>query len=113
MYALTQLGLVTCDHATGVVTLQSSQSFVRVAGGLVLVGNNPSNQPIAGCSNLAPTIKPCTRTINVEDGKSSLVYIGGKPVCMDTIVGGTDGTPPSATKYRVRFAGQVFVDLAS
>ena len=68
-----------------------------------------AHKTIAGCGNVGPTIKPCTNTLNVESGKSGFVSIGGKPVCLDTVVGGTDGTPPGATKYRVRQAGQSFV----
>jgi len=113
MKVLTNAAFITCDHATGVVTNISSQSLVRIDGGLVLVGNDPAGKPIAGCSNIGPTIKPCTSTLAVEQGKSSFVSIDGTPVCLDTVVGGTDGTPPSATKYRVRFAGQVLVDSQS
>lgn len=113
MMVITELAFITCDHATGVVGLRSSQSFVRIEGGLVLIGNDPGNKMIGGCSNIGPTIKPCTMTMAVEQGKSDFVSIGGTPVCLDTVVGGTDGTPPSATKYRVRHPGQVLVDSQS
>ncbi|MEM7049055.1 MAG: hypothetical protein AAF604_05325 [Acidobacteriota bacterium] len=109
MKLLTRIALLSCDHATGVVALSASQSLVRIAGVPVLVGNDPGSKGIGGCTNVAPTIKPCARTLAVEQGKSGLVRIAGKPACLDTVVGGTDGTPPSATKYRVRFPGQVFV----
>jgi len=110
MRVLTDRAFITCDHATGVVGNRASQWFVRIEGALVLIGNDPGNKMIGGCSNIGPTIKPCTMTMAVEQGKSSFVSIGGTPVCLETVVGGTDGTPPAATKYRVRFPGQVLVD---
>lgn len=113
MKPLNEAALVTCDHATGVVANRSSQPFVRIVGRPVLVGNDPANKGIGGCSNLAATIKPCTRTLGVEAGKSTFVFVRGKPICLETVVGGTDGTPPSITKYRVRFPGHTLVDVAS
>lgn len=111
MRPLTEAALITCDHATGVVAHQASHGFVRIGGFLVLRGNDPGNKGIGGCSNIAPTIKPCTRTMAVETGRSTFVFIRDKPVCLETVVGGTDGTPPSATKYRVRSPGQAVVNI--
>ena len=113
MKIITEAGLISCDHATGIVTKLASQRFVSINSALVLVGNDPGNKPIAGCSNIAPTIKPCTMTMAVEEGKSALVFINNKPVCLETVIGGTDGTPPGLTKYRVRVPGQIFVDTES
>lgn len=113
MQLMTELALITCDHGTGKVSSKSSQALVWVEGSAVLVGNDPGNKMIGGCSNLAPTIKPCTLSMAVEQGKSALVSIDGVPVCLDTVVGGTDGTPPSATKYRVREPGQGFIHLGA
>ena len=111
MKPITERALITCDHATGVVAHKSSQSLARISGSWILVGNDPANKSIGGCINAGPTIKPCARTMAVEQGKSSFVYVRGKPVCLDTVVGGTDGTPPSATKYRVRSPGQGLVSV--
>ncbi len=111
MQILTELALVTCDHSTGVVANVPSQNVVSICGGRVLVGNDPAGKAIAGCTNVSTTIKPCTSTLNVEQGKSTFVTINGKPVCMNTVVGGTDGTPPSVTKYRVKFPGQILVEI--
>ena len=83
---------------------------MRISGALVLINNDPGSKSIGGCSNAGPTIKPCTTTLVVEQGKSDFVTIGGTPVLLQTTVGGTDGTPPSATKYRVRHPGQELVD---
>lgn len=113
MQLMTELALITCDHGTGKVASKSSQSLVWVEGSAVLVGNDPGNKMIAGCSNLAPTIKPCTMSMAVEQGHSALVSIDGVPACLDTVVGGTDGTPPSATKYRVRAPGQGLVRVGA
>ncbi|MEM1181088.1 MAG: hypothetical protein AAGM22_22290 [Acidobacteriota bacterium] len=112
MKPLTERALITCDHATGVVAHKASQSLVRIAGAKVLVGNDPASQSIGGCINSGPTIKPCARTLAVEQGKSGLVFVKGKPMCLETVVGGTDGTPPSVTKYRVRSPGQRLVTVS-
>lgn len=109
MKILNQLSIQTCDHGSGIVANAASQTWCRIDGAPILVGNDPAQKGIAGCPNMGPTIKPCTSTLNVEQGKSSFVKVGGKPVCLDTVVGGTDGTPPGATKYRVKFAGQIYV----
>ena len=109
MKILTNAALLNCDHKTGTVMNIASQDFVTINGAPVLINNDPMLKPISGCPNAGPTIKPCTSTVNIEDGKSALVFVNNKPVCMDTISGGTDGTPPVATKYSVTFPGQTFV----
>jgi hypothetical protein len=103
--------VLCCDHKIGIVSNRPSQHFVRIDGALILIGDDPVRKPIAGCPNAGPTIKPCTSTMNIESGKSSLVHINGTPVCMDTVSGGTDGTPPMATKYKVAVPGQNFVNV--
>ncbi len=113
MRPLTELGLSTCDHASGIVTLLSSQHLVKIHGGFILVGSDTVSKGIAGCSNAGPTIKPCTSTLNIESGKSSFVTINGRPILLDTVVGGTDGTPPGATKYRIKAVGHALVEIAS
>jgi hypothetical protein len=111
MKALSQTAVVTCDHGTGIVANAASQQLVTVFGVPLLIGKDPVGKGIAGCTNVSTTIKPCTSTINLDSGNSSWVTINGQGVCLDSVVGGTDGTPPSATKYRVKFAGQVLVDI--
>lgn len=113
MRPLTDLGLSTCDHASGVVTLVASQTFVAIDGGRILVGSDTIGKGIAGCPNAGPTIKPCTSTLNLEAGRSAFVTINGRPVLLDTVVGGTDGTPPGATKYRVRAVGHALLDIGA
>jgi hypothetical protein len=113
MRPLTDFGVSTCDHASGMVTLVASQHFVNIDGGRILIGSDTIGKGIAGCPNVGPTIKPCTSTINLEDGRSAFVTINGKPILLDTVVGGTDGTPPGATKYRVRSVGHALVDISS
>ena len=108
---ITETALLSCDHMTGIVAQVASQHWVRMEGEAPLIGNDPAHKSIAGCGNVGPTIKPCTSTLNVEAGKSTFVHIDGKPICLDTVLGGTDGTPPGATKYRVRQPGQFLVTV--
>lgn len=109
MRLLTLAAVLHCDHQSGLVGLAAQQHFVRISGIPVLVATDPEQRPIAGCPNVGPTIKPCTSTLPVQQGYSGLLRIGGRAVCLDTVVGLTDGTPPGTVNYRVRHAGQDFV----
>ena len=110
MKLITEKAVISCDHKTGIVTHNASQSVVFINGSKVLVGNDPGAKPIVGCINVSPTTKPCTMTLVVEQGTSNLVYIDDHPVCLETVEGGTDGTPPGITRYKVRAPGQEFVE---
>jgi hypothetical protein len=57
------------------------------------------------------TIKPCTATLVAEAGYSSFVRISGRRVCLDSVTGLTDGTPPGVVKYLVRDPGQHLVTI--
>jgi hypothetical protein len=106
---LTLRAVLHCDHQSGLVGLAARQHFVRIAGSPILVDNDPENRPIAGCPNVGPAIKPCTSTLAVQRGYSGLLRIEGHRVCLDTVTGLTDGTPPGTVNYKVRYAGQDFV----
>jgi hypothetical protein len=45
----------------------------------------------------------------VRSGYSSFIQIDGKAVCLDSVVGNTDGTPPMSVDYVVNDPGQHFV----
>lgn len=110
---LTQDALLVCAHELGTVQLTTSQDFVTVNARLVLVNDNPENRPIAACPNIAPTIKPCTTTLKVKQGYSDFVTINGIAICLDTVKGLTDGTPPGTVEYKVNASGQPFVTAES
>jgi hypothetical protein len=54
-------------------------------------------------------MKPCLTTLKVQQGYSGLIDIQGRRVCLDTVTGLTDGTPPGTFKYSVRRPGQDLV----
>lgn len=110
---LTQDALMVCDHQSGFVGIVPSQVLVRIDGRQVLVEPDPVGKPIAGCPMVAPGIKPCTSTLAVAKGYSTLVRIDGRAVCLDTVSGYTDGTPPGTYKYTVRMPGQALVDAGA
>lgn len=97
-----------CGH-DGLVANTSSQSWVRVTKLLVLVATDPEGRPIAMCPNYGVNIKPCTTTLPVREGYSTFLAIDRHAVCLDTVVGYTDGTPPGAVDYTVRSPGQQLV----
>jgi hypothetical protein len=112
MKILTNAARLTCKHMTGKVLLLRFQDFVTIEGQPVLRRNDPEFSLITGCLNAGPTIKPCTLTLPAYQGYSDLVFIEGIPVCLDSITGLTDGTPPGTVDYIVRDPGQNFVTEA-
>ncbi len=100
--------IMVCTHEMGVVGLAPSQKWVRSMGLPLLVKPDPEGRPIAGCPNLTVVTKPCTLTLKVRQGYSSFISIDGQPVCLDTIIGGTDGTG-AVFEYKVNAPGQTLV----
>ena len=112
MKFLTEDARVVCKHENGVVGIVGTQRLVTVNGRTVLVNNDPEGRPIASCPNVGATIKPCTTTLKVTDGYSTFIRVDGRAVCLDTVTGLTDGTPPGTVKYEVRNPGQTLVTEA-
>ncbi len=112
MKILTLNAKLTCKHVTGIVRLDNTQSMVRISGHPVLVAIDPELKRIDFCPNLGMNIKPCQLTLKVRQGYSSFIRIQGRQVCLDTVIGLTDGTPPGTVDYMVRFPGQTFVSGA-
>jgi len=111
MKILTQSALLTCDHLNGVVDIKIEfcQDFVFIEGQPVLRWMDPEFKEIKGCTNAGATIKPCQVTLPVDQGYSKLIFIEERAVCLDTITGLSDGTPPGIVNYRVCDPGQNFV----
>ncbi len=110
---LTEDALLTCKHDLGIVQLTTTQDLVTIAQRKVLIENNPESRPIVHCPNIGATIKPCTLTLKVEEGYSDFLRINGQRICLDTVTGLTDGTPPGVVKYTVRRPGQDLVEVIS
>lgn len=113
MDLLTRDAVLLCGHKLGVVGISASQSFVTIKGRAVLVESDPEGRPITGCPP-APGFKPCLTTLKVNTGYSGLLRIkkrGGRRrrVCLSTVVGLTDGTPPGAVIFDVSNPGQALV----
>jgi hypothetical protein len=108
MYVITEDAGVFCKHGPGRVSNRPSQDWVTIAGRRVLVENDPEGRPIAGCPSTVP-FKPCLLTLQVQTGYSDYIRVGSHPICLHTVTGFTDGTPPGVVKYEVRTPGQDFV----
>lgn len=113
MKVLTEKADLRCNHQAGIVDVIPGQSLVQINGRRVMVEHAPVGRPISGCPNYGPTIKPCTATVNVIFGYSNLVQIDGRRICLNTISGLTDGTPPGVVHYKVIDPGQQLVDEVS
>jgi hypothetical protein len=109
MKILTQDADLRCAHR-GKVDVEATQTLVTINGRLVLTEDNPENRDISTCPNYGAMIKPCKKSLKVQTGYSSLLSIDGKPVCLDTVKGLTDGTPPGMVEYKVTNPGQTWVD---
>ncbi len=113
MKLLTEKAVLVCNHELGIVQNQPTQRLVRISAARVLVEINPEGRTIKGCPNIGIGIKPCTTTLRVETGYSALLRIDGRRICLDTVTGMTDGTPPGTVHYKVRSPGQPFVSEVS
>ena len=100
---------LACLHALGRVQNRPSQDLVRIDGNRLLVRPDPERRDIKGCPNMGATIKPCQHTLPVIEGYSTLLAVDGHAVCLDTVRGLTDGTPPGVVEYEVRNPGQSLV----
>lgn len=111
MLVLTEDAVLVCKHENGVIDIEATQKLVTVQGRRMLVDDNPEKRGIRGCPSFNPLagIRPCNRTLAVKVGYSQFIRIEGKRVCLDSVRGLTDGTPPGFIEYKVRSAGQPFV----
>jgi len=109
MLWLTEDAVIVCKHEKGRVGLAPIQKLVTIEGRKVLVENDPEGRPIKHCPNVGATIKPCLTTLKVDAGYSDFLTIDGRKVCLETVTGLTDGTPPGTVKYKVNAPGQDFV----
>lgn len=112
MRLLVRDGVLRCGH-DGSVANVASQTWVSVTRSPVLVEPDPVGRSISGCPNISVNFKPCTSTLAVRAGYSSFIRVDAHAVCLDTVVGYTDGTPPGAVDYTVRDAGQTLVGATS
>jgi hypothetical protein len=109
---ITEDAKLQCDHL-GKVDNKPSQSLVTIDGRRILVATDPQGRTIHMCPNLTPATKPCTHTLVVEEGYSTFVKIDGHAVCLATVKGHTDGTPPGTVFYTVADSGQAHVSIAT
>ena len=105
---------LACDHGGGVKN-KNSQEWVRIENRVVLVSTDPEGRDINGCPNadVMMGMRPCVTCLKVVVGYSDFVRIGGCKVCLQTVQGLTDGTPPGLVNYKVLTPGQSLVAAGS
>jgi hypothetical protein len=106
---LTEDAVLVCAHELGQVQNVPTQHLVTVENRRVLVATDPEGKAIKGCPNVGAAIRPCLTTLKVEKGYSPFLTVEDHRICLDSVTGLTDGTPPATVKYKVRHAGQPFV----
>ncbi|MBI3560630.1 MAG: hypothetical protein HY080_02790 [Gammaproteobacteria bacterium] len=109
MKLLTLDATLVCAHENGVVGMAVSQHLVTINGRPILVEADPEQRPIVGCPMVGIGIYPCNQTLKVQAGYSDLIRIDKHRVCLDTVTGLTNGTPPGTVIYKVRSPGQNLV----
>jgi hypothetical protein len=87
----------------------ASQTYVTIHGSPVLIATDPQGRSISHCPNGVIPNKVCQHTLVVSKGYSEWVKIDHKAVCLETVEGFTDGTPPGLVKYTVKSPGQLLV----
>ena len=114
MLAITEEAVIVCDHQPGTVQNEPSQQWVTVEGVPVLVATDPEGREIESCPNTNPLtgLVKCSTTLKVQVGYSLLARIDGHDVCLDSLVGLTDGSPPGLFHYTVRTPGQDIVSVS-
>jgi hypothetical protein len=109
MLFLTDKADLKCLHR-GTVKIAARQKWVTIDTRAVLVDNDPESKSISMCPNSGAFIRPCVTTLPVMAGYSEFIRIDGRRVCLDTVRGLTDGTPPGVVEYKVFDPGQHFVN---
>jgi hypothetical protein len=108
MKLLTDKSDLKCEHK-GVVRNKPSQNWVTIENNPVLVDNDPEGRDIDRCPFHGPIgTKACAKTLKVTQGYSAFIRIDGHAVCLDNLVGFTDGIGPGF-KYNVVDPEQQFV----
>jgi hypothetical protein len=95
---LTMNSTVGCGHlppppGTGIVQVQSTAKL-KVSGKSVLLLDSISGKAVSGLCGTVPATgtKKCTAVSSVSGGLATKLKVGGQPVVLDTVTGGTDGT---------------------
>ncbi len=110
-FILTENAKLVCKHELGSVGIAPSQHFVTINKNKILVEPDTISKTIAGCPNVGASIKPCTSTLTIFQGYSDFIRINGRRVCLASLKGITDGTPPGVVEYLVRNPGQTLVGV--
>lgn len=110
--AITEDATLRCDHLARLEN-KPSQELVTIDDRKILVAKDPEGRKVHLCPNLTPATKPCVISLVVEQGYSTFVTIDGAAVCLSTIQGHTDGTPPGTVLYTVKDPGQTYVSIES
>jgi hypothetical protein len=114
MQWITEQAVLVCDHG-GKVGNKPSQALVRIDGQRVLVATDPEGRSIGGCpnANVLMGMRPCITTLTVKQGYSTFIAIDGHRVCLSSVQGLTDGTPPGIVDYKVLRPGQTLLTAGS
>ena len=109
MKFLIEKSTLKCLHK-GVVRNNASQKWVTIEKQSVLVAKDPEGRDIDRCPfHGPPGTKSCGKTLpKVTQGYSAFIRIDRHAVCLDNLLGFTDGVPPGF-KYNVVSPEQNFV----
>ncbi len=110
MLLITEDAVIVCKHELGRVQNVPTQDWLTVEQRRVLIEIDPEGRSITGCPMYGVGIRPCLTTLKVQKGYSDWIRIDGRRICLDTVTGLTDGTPPGTVMYKVNDPGQTLVE---
>jgi hypothetical protein len=107
---LTKDAYFLCEHE-GRANPNARQGYVTINAVPILVHGDPVGRTVHLCPNFNPPMgqKPCTVTKKVLKGYSTFIRISGRPICLSSVEGKTEGTPAGQVRYFVQRSGQDFI----
>ena len=110
MFWITEHALIVCKHQLGKVQNAPTQDLVTIATRRVLVATDPEAALHLGL----PELRPDHQALHDDaQGPARLFDMDPhrrQPLCLDTVTGYTDGTPPGVVEYVVSEAGQAWIE---
>ena len=110
MLLVTLKAILPCDHPIGFAQPRDRHQLVYIEDVAVLTRDGVTKVPVEGCISNTQFIscKATTDKFN-RGGISELLLIESDPLCLDSLIGGTDTPSVPNPHFRVRDPAQTFV----
>ncbi len=85
---------IQCTHGGRVILFPPAFRSLQVVASPVLTEQDLLQAMIAGCGQVGPGVKPCTKITQVVMGRGIQIRVDGQVPILDTLIAMTDGSPP-------------------